>query len=395
MSLLCCICQSRARRAVAVLFVVIVGCRGDLATTPLTPVTTPPLGAGAPSVSATFELLGGYRLASDYASEGLALVTDAEGFVVEAVAGAHAQTGSVHLFDLRRPYGTGDSASAYPVLTPLRTWSVAALFPRWIPGQSLRDVAINSSATGYELAGIGRVFYNTAPRSSTQINVREIRADGVFGATREIPITLPEQEFSGFIKHEDRRRDFDAIGAGAYDSGQGSVAGLSYARRDSAGNWTRLLTPPGFGDLSSPRLPRDAGYSCSDGLSWVCIPPVNATGVWSTERIGGGGVRFGSVVMFIATLGYGERSYARQSYTFGDPALDRAVAYFFVHRPDSTVQFLGYDRWTAAAGGEPVIGVALGRVPGINGTLLFVVKANAWGEGATRAAPALQLFRIR
>ena len=150
-----------------------------------------------------------------------------------------------------------------------------------------------------------------------------LRTNGtVLGPAREIPVDLPEQEFSGFIKHADSRTDLSVIGAGAYDSGQGSVGGLSYAQQQPNGSWTRLLQPPSFGDLTAPRLPRDTAYSCPDGPSWVCIPPIGNVGVSSTERVGGGGVRFGNTVMFIATPGYGDRRYNRQSYTFGDPSKD-------------------------------------------------------------------------
>ncbi len=360
------------------------------------PDASAPLGNGAPSVSATFELLGGYRLATDYPSEGLALVTDTDGFAVEAIAGAHVFEHALHVYSVREAFGPGRDVAAYPVVAPLRRWSVVASFPDWLTGQTLRDVAVHATPNGYEVAGIGRVFYNTAPRSTTQISVRELTASGTaLGATRVIPVALPEQEFSGFIKHVDSRSDFSAIGAGAYDSGQGSVAGLSYAVRDATGGWQRLLTPPAFGDLSSARLPRDTGYSCPGGASWVCIPPAGGQGVWSTERIGGGGVRFGDVVLFIATLGYGEREYTRQSYTFGDPDADRAVAYFFRHDANGAVRFLGYDRWTPADEGHRVIGVALGRLRGVDGPLLFVTTAGAWGAGPAPTSPMLQVFRIR
>lgn len=371
-------------------------CDGAAATieTPSAPPAPPPTVA---NVAATFELLGGYRLQSDFAGEGLALVRDAEGYVVEAFAGAHAQTHSVHVFDLRTAMGNGAATAAYPMLAPLRTWGVDQLFPRWIAGQNLRDMTAIATSVGYEIAGLGRVFYNTSPRPSTQINLRELRNNGtVLGNAREVTVDLPEQEFSGFIKHVDSPSDLSAIGAGAYDSGQGSVAGLSYAIRLPSGAWTRLLNPPSFGDISTARLPRDAEYSCPDGPSWVCIPAIGDRGVWSTERIGGGGVRFGNTVMFIATLGYGERRYSRQSYTFGDPSQDRAVAYFFSH--DSSTQlvtFVGYDRWSFAAPGEPVIGVALGKLRGVAGQLLFVLTANAWENGRYRVSPVLQVFRIK
>jgi hypothetical protein len=162
-----------------------------------------------------------------------------------------------------------------------------------------------------------------------------------------------------------------------------------------ANTWTRRLTPPGFGDLTSPRLPRDANYSCDDPPSWVCLPPVNGQGVWSTERIGGGGVRYGDNVLFIPMLGGGARSYARQSYTFGDPAQDRAFAYFFKENAATgAVTFASYGRWVHAAPGEQVVGVALGRMRGVTGDLLFVAKSYAWETGRYKVGSVVQVFRV-
>jgi hypothetical protein len=348
------------------------------------------------SVSAQFQLLGGYRLSQSYASDGLALVTDADGFVVEAIAGGHAHESRLNLYELRGALGPGANVDVYPLVSPRRSYAVNELFPRWMTGQTVRDVTVQRSGSGYEVAAIGRVFYNTAPRAFTRINVRSLSADGVvLGPTREIEVNLPEQEFTGFIKHTDPSLDLNTIGAGAYDSGQGSVGGLSYAVRRASGTWERLLTPPGFGDLTSQRLPRDADYSCDGGSSWVCIEPQNGRGVWSTERMAGGGVRYGNAVLFIPTLGYGSRNYARQSYTFGDPARDQAVAYFFEHVNNSdSLRFVGYDRWSFALPGEPVLGVALGKQRGSNDQLLFVVKGYAWAPGRFKDAPVLQVFRV-
>ncbi len=323
-------------------------------------------------------------------------MADADGYATQVVGGANAQQGALHVYDLAVPPGIGMNANGYPVLTAARSWRVADLFPRWMSGQNLRDVTAVRTSSGYQLAGLGRVYYNTSPRATTQINVREIVNDGTqLGATREIAVDLPEQEFSGFIKHSAPERDLLAIGAGAYDSGQGSVAGLSYAVRESTGTWTRLLRPPGFGDVASPRLPRDTLYSCPDGTSWVCVSPSGGKGVWSTERIGGGGVRYGDNVMFIPTLGYGDRRYSRQSYTFGDASLDQSVVYFFrVNASTGAVAFASFDKWIYAAAGEPVIGVALGRVRGVSGLCLFVVKSMAWRAGAYQDGSVLQVFRI-
>lgn len=393
----------RRSSSVLIALAFVAACGGE-ATPPTDPGDDRPTPLPAPTeltVGGSFELLGGYRLDVSYASEGLGLVRDSAGFVVEAISGAHAHEHAVHVFDLRQPPSPGADASGYAVLSPRRTWRVSQLYPNWISGQSLRDVAVVPTANGYELAGVGRVFYNTTPRPTTQINVREITNGGAtLGATRVIPVNLPEQEFSGFIKHSDPRDDLSAIGAGAYDSGQGSVAGLSYAVRGSDGLWVRRLTPPGFGDLTTPRLPRDTAYSCPGGASWVCIPPVGGVGVWSTERIGGGGARIGNSLLFIATLGYGDRRYERQSYTFGDPALDRAVAYIFSQDSTGgatpTVRLTRYERWAYAKPGEIVLGVATGRVRNVTGAVLFVVTGNAWSaDGRSNASPMLQLFRIK
>lgn len=366
------------------------------------PVSAPPPGeTGELTVAGSFELLGGYRLDVDFPSEGLGLIRDSDGYIVGAVGGAHAHEHSVHVYDLHVAPNAGSDVSAYPLLMPVRTWKVSELFPSWISGQNLRDVTVVSTPNGYEIAGIGRVYYNTAPRGSTQINVREVIDGGAtLAAARVIPVDLPEQEFSGFIKHDDPRDDLSAIGAGAYDSGQGSVAGLSYAVRTANGSWTRRLTPPAFGDLTSPRLPRDTSYSCPDGESWVCIPPKGGVGVWSTERIGGGGVRIGNHILFLPTLGYGPRSYARQSYTFGDPSMDQAVAYIFTQDSSQTgtpaLHLARYERWTYANAGELVLGVAVGRVRNVPGRVLFVVTGNTWSrDGRYRASPVLQLFRVR
>lgn len=353
--------------------------------------------SGAQSVASSFELVGGWRLQVEFASEGLALVSDADGFVVEAIGGAQISTAKVNAYDLRGGAGKGSMASAYPVLAPTRQWSMAALFPKVPAGQNLRDYAVRRTASGYELAAIGRVYYNTSPRPATQINVRELLSGGtVLGAAREVAVDLPEQEFSGFVKHADGAADFTEIGAGAYDSGQGSVGGLSYAVQQPGGAWKRVLAPPSFGDLAAPRLPRDADYSCTDASSWVCIVPANGKGVWSTERIGGGGVMYGDNLLFLPTLGYGPRNYAKQTYTFGDPALDQAVAYFFKRDAASgTVVFAGYDRWIHAAPGELVLGSALGRLRGSDELLLFVVKSYAWPAGRYVDGSVLQVFRVK
>ena len=357
--------------------------------------TPPEFDAPTTPLTSAFTLLGGFRLASPYASEGLALLTDAQGQVTAIIAGAHRQEQALHRYLLPAGLGASDRVAEYPILTPDRTWAVSALFPSWLDGQTLRDVTVVRAGNRYELAGIGRVFYNTAPRAATRISVRALDARGdTISGTRVIDVPLPEQEFTGFVKHLESARDLESIGGGGYDSGQGSVAGLSFAQL-SNGIWTRRLTPPPFGDLTTPRLPRDAAYSCPEGASWVCLPPVNGRGIWSTEHVPSGGVRLENTLLFIATLGYGPRTYARQSATFGDPALDRAVAYAFQIDPRTdAVTYRRHDQWAFAPPGRPVIGMAVGRLRGETRPVLFVMMGNAWGQGDALDAPVVQLFRI-
>jgi hypothetical protein len=364
------------------------------APTPVEPPSESPPGTGW--VRSWLTPLGGYRLDIPYAGEGLAIATDVEGVATALFTSGHVQQHVVHRTPLAIAPMVDTLVTNLPVLVPHDTSAVESLFPGWLAGQRLRDLAVIPSSTGAELAALGRVFYNTTPRDETRLMLRTLDAAGQpTGATRFLPVPLPEQEFSGFIKHADARTDLTAIGGGGYESGQGSVGGISYAVARQ-GTWQRLLQPPAFGDLTSTRLPRDTAYTCPDGASWLCLPPVNGRGVWSTERVYGGGVRLGDTVLLVPTLGYGARTYERQSATFGDPALDRAVAYRFTHvgGRDSVV-FAGYERWPFAAPGQPVLGLALGRLNGVTEQVLFVLVGNAWGRGVYADAPVLQLYRVR
>lgn len=339
--------------------------------------------------------LGGWRLDIPYAGDGLAVLADADGFAASVFTSGHLQQHLIHRTPLAGPPGGDTLVAAMPRLVPADTLRVDAVFPDLPAGQRVRDFAVVPSATGPELAALGRVFYHTAPRQETRIVVRALDAAGrPTGTTRFQPVPLPEQEFSGFIKHLDARRDLDAIGGGGYESGQGSVGGISYAvRRD--GTWQRLLQPPPFGDLASPRLPRDTAYSCPGGASWVCLPPVDGRGVWSTERVHSGGVRLGDTVLFLPSLGYGERTYERQSGTFGDPSRDRVVLYRFEHRgTGDPVTLVGYEPWPFLAPGQFASGLALGRLRGVPDPVLFVLVGAAWGAGRDPDAPALLAFRL-
>ena len=390
-------CSSLPRASFPLALLVLLACGRE--TTPVAPTPDAPT-PQSPTPDASwartrFLRVGGWRLDIPYAGEGLAIATDADGFAEAVFTSGHVQQDVVHRTGLLAP-GVGDSTiAALPVLVPAETWPVASLFPDLPDGQRVRDLAVVPQGTGRELAALGRVFYQTAPQPETRLVLRALDAAGrPTGAARSVPVPLPAQEFSGFVKHRDAVHDLAHIGGGGYESGQGSVAGISYAvQRD--GQWRRLLHPPAFGDLVSPRLPRDTAYRCPDGPSWVCLPPVAGRGVWSTERIFGGGIRLGDTVLFLPTLGYGERTYARQSATFGDPARDRVVLYRFVQSAAAdSLAFVGYEPWPFTTDGQTVQGLALGWLRGVDAPVLFMLVGNAWGRGAAHDAPALLAFRI-
>jgi hypothetical protein len=374
------------------LLIALLGCSEA---TPVAPPDTQSPADDAAWVRTRFVPLGGWRLAIPYVGEGLAIIPDATGDANAVVTSGHVQQDVLHRTPLT-PLGAADTiVLAMPVLVPSDTVRVATLFPTLPDGQRVRDLAVVPTASGFDLAAIGRVFYQTAPRSETRIVVRAMTTHfRATATTRDELVPLPEQEFSGFIKHTDATRDPASIGGGGYESGQGSVAGISFAMRRGA-QWQRLMRPPGFGDLQSPRLPRDTAYSCPDGASWVCLPPVNGRGVWSTERVFGGGVRLGDTLLFFPALGYGARTYARQTATFGDPSRDRTVLYRFVHHAVSdSVAFVAYTPWPFTAAGQSVHGMALGRLRGVNAPVLFVLVSAAWGQGVAADAPVLLAYRI-
>jgi hypothetical protein len=368
---------------------VLSGCHDAAA--PVQPPPDPPA-ASASWARTRLRPLGGWRLDIPYAGEGLAIVPDASGLADAVYTSGHLQQDVLHRTRLRVA-ASGDSViDAMPRLVPDDTLHVASVFPDLPSGQRVRDFAVTPRGSGLELAALGRVFYNTTPRAQTRIVMRALDASQrPVGAVRSMDVPLPEQEFSGFIKQGDASRDLAAIGGGGYESGQGSVGGISYAALRGS-DWRRLLQPPGFGDLLSPRLPRDSAYACPGGASWVCLPPANGRGVWSTERLFGGGVRLGDTVLFLPTLGYGERTYERQSATFGDPARDRVSLYRFVHHTSDSVVFVAHEPWPFTTPGQSVHGMALGRLPGVTEPVLFVLVAGAWGHGASHDAPALLVY---
>lgn len=363
-----------------------------------------PVPSGAPRVSDAFgPPVAGWRLPQDFASEGLALIQDPDGYVVEAVGGAHVYNAAFNVYNLRGPLISGTDRNSYPISTILRRWGHAELFPDKDPRHNLRDAIVRHTDNGnYVIYGIGRVYYNTTPASSTRFNARQLLDGGTrLGFTETILVDKPEQHFTGFIHRSDLTREVTELGGGAYDSGQGSPFGLSYASRSMSGSWKWILEPPPFSSMDwTLRMPRPLGYSCAGGDSWVCIEPKVDNGVlrgvWSTERQAGGMVRFGSIAFALPTLGFGIRDYAYQSYTFGLGELDKAWGYFFKENPSTgLMEYWGYDGWPYSNNGEIVLGMALGRLRGVPGVLLFVTTGYAWQAGMYQDGPILQAFPVK
>jgi hypothetical protein len=247
------------------------------------------------------------------------------------------------------------------------------------------------------LAGAEAVLANPQPYDPVLNNCTQVNNNFTsIGNAEKIPVNIPEQWVTGFGGTETR------LWGGAYDSGQGTTMGPVLASRADNGQWNILYRAPDLGNFSNaiPLLPRPQGYNCTDGDSWVCHAPIpfaptnDVFGVWTTERIAGGGVEIGDVAMILPTLGFGDRNYANQSYTFGPANLDKSYAYYFRKNANGKYEFLNYDDWPFSYPGENIIGMKIGKLEGRSGLYLFVVRSNAYYYGIYKTGSVVDIFKI-
>jgi len=356
-------------------------------------ITLPP---GTIQTSTLFTHVGGFKVPVEFASSGIGLVTNDNGEVIKIAAGDHTYQQSMSIYNIQGQSILGSTqVSNYPSIAREVTLTRAALFPYWDSRHDLRDYFITSSANGSEnrICGVGRMYYNTNPQPSTNIHCTQTSNNfSTIGAAEQIPVNIPEQWVTGFGGGEDR------LLGGAYDSGQGTTMGPVLGSKQPNGSWTVLYRAPNLGDFTSslyPVLPRPLGYNCIAGNNWVCHEPISGVGVWTTERIYGGGVEMGDVAMVLPTLAFGDRDYAFQTSTFGLPALDKTYAYYFRRNAQTgKYQLQNYDAWPFSSAGQNIIGMKIGKLPGQSGIFLFVVRNNAYVYGMYNVGSVVDIFEI-
>jgi hypothetical protein len=201
-----------------------------------------------------------------------------------------------------------------------------------------------------------RSFYAVDPAASLPLT---LYAED--GQTITVP-GLTAQKFSGFIK---RGPGLDPLlGAGGYESGQGSQSGPSLATL-SGQKLIEYQWPgaPGAPDANgvptnwNQRAPRDTNYRPIDGATMVngvltggfvvdwwgaWIPRVingALQGRWASDMVFGGGLDLPEGITFWPWIGTGDLAYARQTALFAGDGLQRTYRYRYDR---TTYQFVDY-----------------------------------------------------
>jgi hypothetical protein len=255
--------------------------------------------------------------------------------------------------------GTGDP-STWPVLQPVRT------IPKWWPDLEGAQYYANGLAffRGKLWASPKNLYASSPLAGSGPLTLHSSDGDA-------IPLTIPRQKFSGFVK---RAGQEPLIGGGGYASGQGSVSGPTLATMDG-----RVLISYEWPDLPgtnlenwNKRAPRDPNYFVEGhGDSWVGWEPRTINGVregrWASDNLFGGGLLLPDGVKYWPLMGIGELKYSYQSFGFAAPG--NLLTYEYTYDPN-TYQFQSYQRVG--------MGMVLGHEVAPDGT---VYLAQRWIRG--------------
>lgn len=307
-------------------------------------------------------LLGGWRLAEPFARGPIAIDFDR----MKLWLGGHSQQNTVVEYDLPA-MGTGSDVSAWPRVTPVRTYQ-----PWWGVGYPMGLVWWRG-----KLWCSPRVFYDTTPPSSLTITAQDGEA---------ITAPLPRQVFAGFIKRGPGQDPY--LGGGGYESGQGSSSGPSLATL--AGDVKIRYGWPGMPgahlEFWNQRAPREPNYSAANHTdSWVAWEPRTINGVlegrWACDVIMGGGLELPEGVTYWPWMGTGDLHYARQRPTFAAQGAEATYAYRYDR---TTFQLLGYTK-------HQHLRQVAGQELGPDGRV-YLSELYAWQSGSYLADPVVTVF---
>jgi len=355
-----------------------------------TPVPLPPVSTGPERA-----LLGGYRIAAEFARGGIAIDFDRN----KLWMAGHAQRWEICEYDLPA-MGTGSDVDAWPRVDPVR------IMPPWWPKGYPNGLAFWRG----KLWVAPRVFYDSgaddpntpSPEASSEENLILYAADG---ETIELP--YDRQAFSGFVKRGPGLDPY--IGCGGYESGQGTSAGPTLATLDG-----KVLIEYGWPGEPGPNLehwneraPRDPNYRNMVGFanlgdtaaiavpgdSWTGWLPrdVNGTleGRWASDRIFGGGLALPEGITYWAWMGIGDLDYRWQGYTFAK----EQRTYRYRYDP-TTFQLLGYEaqpQFDTNGLNRDSVNAVCGQELGTDGKVYFA-HGYQWASGRYVTDVALKVF---
>ena len=328
-----------------------------------------------PSGSGNRQLIGGWRLAEEYANGAIAI--DFSRMKLWMIGDRRLST----IVEYNLPaMGSGLDLNAWPAVAPVRR------IPLFLTPESGQIVGpgqeqIYGNGLAYfrgKLWVAPKVYYDTATPATLRLHAE----DGEI-----LTLNLPRQRFSGFVKRGPGLDPY--VGCGGYESGQGSCSGPTVATLSGQ----RLLEYgwPGLPGANlehwNERAPREPNYSIAAD-DWVAWNPRMVSGElqgrWASDRILGGGLALSDGIWFWPWMGTGELKYANQTYTFAPYELNKTYAYRY---HPTTFQFIDY-QVLSEFGSSPIGGQELGP----DGKI-YLAQRDQWNSGNTYATDvALKVY---
>ena len=346
--------------------------------------------SSASSTSSGRQLLGGWRIAEEFAQGCIAI--DFSQMKLWMIGHAHRQ----ELLEYNLPaMGTGSNISAWPQVNPVKRT------PRfWAANRGYCNGLVFWQGKVWATT---RVFYAIPGDPSSPVH-----PDTLLTATDGQTITLsglPQNVFGGFVKRGPNQDPL--IGCGGYESGQGSSSGPSLGTLQGQ-QLIRYGWPSSPGTVGAngvpanwnQRAPREPNYSVvKSGTniledSWVGWNPRTINGVlegrWASDRIYSGGLVLPEGITYWAWVGTGKLDYALQSLTFAPSNLNKTYAYRY---DPATYQLIDYRHCPEFdATGIPELQERIcGQELGPDGKV-YLAHGCQWQSGTYRTDVALKVF---
>ncbi len=323
----------------------------------------PPPPPPPPPPSTKRKLLGGWRIFEEFARGAIAIDFSR----MKLYMTGHAQRNEVKVYSLPA-MGQGEDPANWPIVTPEAT--IAQFWP------SSEGYANGLAFYNGKLWASPRVFYDMTPKPTLTLYAQ----DG-----ERTDVALPRQKFGGFVKTGSNT--VPMVGAGGYESGQGTASGPSLGTMDGQQligyKWPAL---PGANlEFWNDRCPREPNYSLDGGGdSWVAWQPRDLghglEGRWACDGVWGGGLLLPEGYCYWAWMGIGPLNYSWQSVNFAQVDMNRTYKYVY---DKDTHELLGWE----FVDDKKVSGQELGP----DGKV-YLNKADIWSSGLYKVDCALHVY---